>query len=210
MLTVFQGMFNCMTVQPTMAAERTVFYRERASAYYAPGPYSLATGIVELPYLAVQAVIMVCITYWWAAGSGRGIACGGTQTAAVAGRGGMHQPAARSTLPGPLPSAVCAGWWACRPWPGSSSTSCSCTSCASPCSPTLGRAWCSAPPTRQAWGRGQGALRWRRRATDRRLPPPMPRLQLLAQLLAGFLNQIFSVFAGFSIPYPIMPAAWQW
>lgn len=38
----------------------------------------------------------------------------------------------------------------------------------------------------------------------------MPRLQLLAQLLAGFLNQIFSVFAGFSIPYPIMPAAWQW
>lgn len=34
-------MFNCMTVQPVMGAERTVFYRERSSAYYAPGPYAV-------------------------------------------------------------------------------------------------------------------------------------------------------------------------
>ena len=30
--------------------------RERASSTYAPGPYSLAAGIVEIPYLIVQTV----------------------------------------------------------------------------------------------------------------------------------------------------------
>jgi hypothetical protein len=88
-------MFNCMTVQPVMGAERTVFYRERSSAYYAPGPYAVvrtalapaacrdewlaagpesipppfarpvqASGLVEVPYLAVQSLLMVCISYW--------------------------------------------------------------------------------------------------------------------------------------------------
>jgi hypothetical protein len=33
--------FNCMTVQPVMAAERVVFYRERSSSYYAAGPYAV-------------------------------------------------------------------------------------------------------------------------------------------------------------------------
>jgi hypothetical protein len=30
-----------MTVQPVMGAERVVFYRERSSSYYAPGPYAV-------------------------------------------------------------------------------------------------------------------------------------------------------------------------
>ncbi len=30
--------------------------RERASSTYAPGPYSLAAGVVEIPYLIVQTV----------------------------------------------------------------------------------------------------------------------------------------------------------
>lgn len=49
-LTIFQGMFNCMTVQPVMAAERTVFYRERAASYYSAVPYTMVRGIhCQLP-----------------------------------------------------------------------------------------------------------------------------------------------------------------
>ena len=83
--TSFVGMSNMNSVQPIMAAERAVFYRwalldaswparsqplchdccqsffqhycrERASSTYAPGPYSLAAGVVEIPYLIVQTV----------------------------------------------------------------------------------------------------------------------------------------------------------
>lgn len=61
---IFLGMFNAMTVQAVIAAERAVFYRERAASMYAPGPYSLATGLAELPYLALQSIIMVNCTYW--------------------------------------------------------------------------------------------------------------------------------------------------
>ena len=43
-LTTFLGMFNCMTVQPVIGAERTVFYRERSSSYYSPGPYAVVRG----------------------------------------------------------------------------------------------------------------------------------------------------------------------
>lgn len=65
-LAIFLGMFNCMTVQPVMGAERTVFYRERSSSYYSPLPYAMATGAVEVPYLLVQSFLMVIITYWQA------------------------------------------------------------------------------------------------------------------------------------------------
>jgi ABC-type multidrug transport system permease subunit len=57
-------MFNCMTVMPLVSAERTVFYRERAASMYAPRALSLAQGVAELPYLALQSIIMVCISYW--------------------------------------------------------------------------------------------------------------------------------------------------
>lgn len=43
-------------------------------------------------------------------------------------------------------------------------------------------------------------------------PPPrpaLPPLQLLAQLLSGFVNQLWSIFAGFMVPYPVMPAVRQ-
>jgi len=33
-----------MTVQPVMAAERTVFYRERAASYYSAAPYTMVWG----------------------------------------------------------------------------------------------------------------------------------------------------------------------
>jgi hypothetical protein len=39
---IFVGINNCQTVQPIVAIERTVFYRERAAGMYAPLPYALA------------------------------------------------------------------------------------------------------------------------------------------------------------------------
>lgn len=61
---IFMGMFNAMSVQPLVAAERVVFYRERAAMLYSPGPYSLALGLAEVPYLLLQVLVMVNITYW--------------------------------------------------------------------------------------------------------------------------------------------------
>ncbi|KAL6777130.1 hypothetical protein ACKKBF_B20305 [Auxenochlorella protothecoides x Auxenochlorella symbiontica] len=63
-MSMFLGMFNCMSIMPFISAERTVFYRERAAAMYAPGPYTLATSIAEIPYLLIQTVIMAAISYW--------------------------------------------------------------------------------------------------------------------------------------------------
>ena len=39
---VFLGINNCSTVQPIVAIERTVFYRERAAGMYSALPYALA------------------------------------------------------------------------------------------------------------------------------------------------------------------------
>lgn len=39
---IFVGINNCQTVQPVVAIERTVFYRERAAGMYAPLPYAIA------------------------------------------------------------------------------------------------------------------------------------------------------------------------
>lgn len=39
---VFLGINNCSTVQPIVAVERTVFYRERAAGMYSALPYALA------------------------------------------------------------------------------------------------------------------------------------------------------------------------
>ena len=63
-MAIFNGMFNCMTVMPLISAERVVFYRETAASMYAPRALSIAQGVAELPYLAVQAITMVVVTYW--------------------------------------------------------------------------------------------------------------------------------------------------
>lgn len=39
---LFIGVNNCNTVQPVVAIERTVFYRERAAGMYSALPYALA------------------------------------------------------------------------------------------------------------------------------------------------------------------------
>ena len=59
------GMLHAGDDSPaSVAAERAVFYRETAASMYSPAPYSFATGVAELPYLAAQAVIMVTTAYW--------------------------------------------------------------------------------------------------------------------------------------------------
>ena len=39
---MFVGCENCITVQPVIAVERTVFYREQAAGMYSAIPYALA------------------------------------------------------------------------------------------------------------------------------------------------------------------------
>lgn len=39
---LFVGINNATTVQPVVATERTVFYREMAAGMYSPVPYAMA------------------------------------------------------------------------------------------------------------------------------------------------------------------------
>lgn len=39
---MFVGINNCMTVQPIIDIERTVFYRERSAGMYSALPYAMA------------------------------------------------------------------------------------------------------------------------------------------------------------------------
>ena len=39
---IFLGINNCQTVQPVVAIERTVFYREKAAGMYSALPYAIA------------------------------------------------------------------------------------------------------------------------------------------------------------------------
>ncbi|XP_051142940.1 ABC transporter G family member 31-like [Andrographis paniculata] len=61
---IFLGINNSGTVQPIISIERSVFYRERAAGMYSPVPFALAQGLVELPYILVQAIIYSIITYF--------------------------------------------------------------------------------------------------------------------------------------------------
>lgn len=60
---IFLGVNNCSTVQPVVAVERTVFYRERAAGMYSALPYALAQVVIELPYIFVQTVMYTLIVY---------------------------------------------------------------------------------------------------------------------------------------------------
>ncbi|XP_058074190.1 ABC transporter G family member 42-like [Magnolia sinica] len=60
---LFVGINNCSTVQPIVAIERTVFYRERAAGMYSALPYALAQVIMEIPYVFVQTTYYTLIVY---------------------------------------------------------------------------------------------------------------------------------------------------
>ncbi|XP_030968617.1 pleiotropic drug resistance protein 1-like [Quercus lobata] len=60
---LFLGVQNASSVQPVVAVERTVFYRERAAGMYSALPYAFAQVTIELPYVFVQAVFYGIIVY---------------------------------------------------------------------------------------------------------------------------------------------------
>ncbi|XP_039166274.1 pleiotropic drug resistance protein 1 isoform X4 [Eucalyptus grandis] len=60
---IFIGFQNTKSVQPVVAIERTVFYRERAAGMYSALPYAFAHVIIEIPYIFIQTVIYGVIVY---------------------------------------------------------------------------------------------------------------------------------------------------
>ncbi|KAK8477807.1 hypothetical protein V6N11_008340 [Hibiscus sabdariffa] len=60
---LFVGIANCSTVQPLVATERTVFYRERAAGMYSALPYALAQVLCEVPYVLFQTSYYTLIVY---------------------------------------------------------------------------------------------------------------------------------------------------
>ncbi|XP_010042280.2 pleiotropic drug resistance protein 3 isoform X3 [Eucalyptus grandis] len=60
---LFLGINNCSSVLHYVATERTVMYRERFAGMYSSLAFSLAQVVVEIPYILVQAILFVIITY---------------------------------------------------------------------------------------------------------------------------------------------------
>ncbi|TVU19430.1 hypothetical protein EJB05_35578, partial [Eragrostis curvula] len=60
---LFIGIMNCTSVQPVVAVERTVFYRERAAGMYSAFPYAFGQVVIELPYALVQDILYGVIVY---------------------------------------------------------------------------------------------------------------------------------------------------
>ncbi|KAM3688044.1 hypothetical protein ACJW31_10G120800 [Castanea mollissima] len=60
---VYIGVQNGMSVQPIVATERTIFYRERAAGMYSALPYAIGQVVIELPYIFLQTVIYGVIVY---------------------------------------------------------------------------------------------------------------------------------------------------
>ncbi|CAL5359016.1 unnamed protein product [Camellia sinensis] len=60
---LFLGIQNAGSVQPVVAIERIVFYRERAAGMYSALPYAFGQVVIELPYIFVQTLIYGVIVY---------------------------------------------------------------------------------------------------------------------------------------------------
>ncbi|GMH15940.1 hypothetical protein Nepgr_017781 [Nepenthes gracilis] len=60
---LFIGVQNASSVQPVVAVERTVFYRERAAGMYSALPYAFAQVLIEIPYIMAQAAVYGLIVY---------------------------------------------------------------------------------------------------------------------------------------------------
>ncbi|XP_022979404.1 pleiotropic drug resistance protein 1-like [Cucurbita maxima] len=61
--TLFLGVQNAFNVQPVVAVERSVFYRERAAGMYSAFSYAFGMVLIELPYVLVQAVVYCLLVY---------------------------------------------------------------------------------------------------------------------------------------------------
>ncbi|KAJ4838958.1 hypothetical protein Tsubulata_014816 [Turnera subulata] len=60
---LFLGVQNSLSVQPVVAIERTVFYRERAAGMYSALPYAFAQVLIEIPYVFAQAAVYSILVY---------------------------------------------------------------------------------------------------------------------------------------------------
>lgn len=60
---LFIGVQNATSVQPVVAIERTVFYREKAAGMYSALPYAFAQVAIEIPYIFLQTSIYGVIVY---------------------------------------------------------------------------------------------------------------------------------------------------
>ncbi|KAK0598158.1 hypothetical protein LWI29_032143 [Acer saccharum] len=60
---LFLGIQNSESVQPVVAVERTVFYRERAAGMYSALPYAFAQALIGIPYIFAQAVAYGVMVY---------------------------------------------------------------------------------------------------------------------------------------------------
>ncbi|CAN0858781.1 ABC transporter G family member 29 [Linum grandiflorum] len=60
---LFIGINNCSSVQPIVAVERSVFYRERAAGMYSELPYALSQVVSEIPYVLIQTTYYTVIVY---------------------------------------------------------------------------------------------------------------------------------------------------
>ncbi|GFP99541.1 pleiotropic drug resistance protein 1 [Phtheirospermum japonicum] len=59
----FLGFQYGSTVQPVVAIERTVFYREKAAGMYSALPYAFSQFLIEIPYVFTQSIIYGLIVY---------------------------------------------------------------------------------------------------------------------------------------------------
>ncbi len=50
-------------VKPVVAAQRSVFYRERDSGMYRPAVFAAAQGLSELPFLFLQSLLYFFVVY---------------------------------------------------------------------------------------------------------------------------------------------------
>ncbi|KAF5191009.1 pleiotropic drug resistance protein 1-like [Thalictrum thalictroides] len=60
---LFIGIQNASSVQPVVAIERIVFYRERAAGMYSPLAYAFGQAMIEVPYIFVQSLTYGVIVY---------------------------------------------------------------------------------------------------------------------------------------------------
>ncbi|KAK3124032.1 hypothetical protein QOZ80_8AG0639510 [Eleusine coracana subsp. coracana] len=60
---LFLGFMNCSILQPVVAMERVVLYREKAAGMYSTMAYAIAQVSIELPYMFVQVLMFSAIVY---------------------------------------------------------------------------------------------------------------------------------------------------
>ncbi|KAM0913297.1 hypothetical protein ACQ4PT_012244 [Festuca glaucescens] len=60
---LFLGFMNCSILQPVVATERVVLYREKAAGMYSTLAYAIAQVAIEFPYMLVQVAIFASIVY---------------------------------------------------------------------------------------------------------------------------------------------------